>query len=182
MKRRAFTLVELLVVIAIIAILAAAALLALGGTQAKARDATRKSDLATIRTALVAYNTDTGTGYPITAGTTTSETAPVALISTIKTSMETTLQSVLDGSVLPTDPRAGLNYYYTNKTWVPGTSTYVAAVKINGTTQGFTLAAQLESPKIVKAATNTTGGNTYWMVGSSGSSAESPAMKDGALF
>lgn len=168
MKRRAFTLVELLVVIAILAILAAAALLALGGTQAKARDATRKNDLSMIRTALIAYNTEAGKGYPVVGTGTTSQTTNAALTGTTVTSLQTTLAGQLDGAAIPTDPRTadGLNYVYTNRTW--SGSAWVAASMIGTTSQGFTLGARLESPKT--ASTGAT--YTYWMVGSNGNSAE----------
>ena len=167
-KRRAFTLVELLVVIAILAILAAAALLALGGTQAKARDATRKNDLSMVRTALIAYNTEQGKGYPVVGSGTTSQTTNVALSGTNLTSLQTTLASQLAGAAIPADPRTadGLNYVYTNRTW-SGTA-WTAASMIGTTSQGFTIGARLESPKT--ASTGTT--YTFWMVGSNGSSAE----------
>ncbi|XOU94473.1 MAG: type II secretion system protein [Candidatus Kerfeldbacteria bacterium] len=64
MKRKGFTLIELLVVIAIIGILATIGLVALNGAREKARDATRKSDLSQLKTALVLYADDYGSIYP----------------------------------------------------------------------------------------------------------------------
>lgn len=52
MKKSGFTLVELLVVVSIISILAVVGLVIFFGTQSRARDATRKSDLKTISEAL----------------------------------------------------------------------------------------------------------------------------------
>lgn len=64
-KRKGFTLIELLVVIAIIGVLSALALVALNGARQKARDATRKSDLAQYRIAMEAYFNDQTPGrYP----------------------------------------------------------------------------------------------------------------------
>jgi len=64
MKRKGFTLIELLVVIAIIGILATIGLVALNGAREKARDATRKSDLSQVKTALVLYADDNSNQYP----------------------------------------------------------------------------------------------------------------------
>lgn len=64
MRKKGFTLVELLVVMAILGILAAITLANFTTSQAKGRDAQRKSDLRQISNALEAYYTDHGS-YPV---------------------------------------------------------------------------------------------------------------------
>lgn len=59
-KKLAFTLIELLVVIAIIGILAGLIILNLRSARVKARDAKRKSDIASVQTAVESYIDDTG--------------------------------------------------------------------------------------------------------------------------
>lgn len=63
MKSKGFTLIELLVVIAIIGILSTVILSSLSSSRERARDAKRKADLNTIRTALTMYYLDYG-NYP----------------------------------------------------------------------------------------------------------------------
>jgi len=55
MKKKGFTLIELIVVIAIIAILSAVVLISYAGAQKRSHDATRKSDLNAIATAVMSY-------------------------------------------------------------------------------------------------------------------------------
>jgi type II secretion system protein G len=62
-SKKGFTLIELLIVISIIGILAVALLPNVLNAPIRARDAARKSDIATIVKAVETYNVDNG-GYP----------------------------------------------------------------------------------------------------------------------
>lgn len=64
-KKRGFTLIELLVVIAIIGLLASVVMVALTSSRAKARDASRVSNLRSLQTALELYAGDHSGKYPI---------------------------------------------------------------------------------------------------------------------
>lgn len=66
-KKHGFTMIELLIVIAIIGILAVLGISMFSSATKRARDAVRKSDLESIRQALVLYRSDNGT-YPQTSG------------------------------------------------------------------------------------------------------------------
>ena len=59
-KPQGFTIVELLIVIVVIAILAAITIVAYNGIQARARDTTRKEDLAQLSKATKLYSVDKG--------------------------------------------------------------------------------------------------------------------------
>jgi type II secretion system protein G len=103
MNRKGFTLIELLVVIAIIGILASMVLVALSGARAKARDATRKSDLRQIKTALEVYYSDQN---PNTYNVEETAVAPSAATlfggATATPYMKT----------IPADPATGRTYLY----------------------------------------------------------------------
>lgn len=64
MIKKGFTLIELLVVVSLIGILATLVIANMNAARERARDATRKSDLRNIQTALRLYYND-NTGYPI---------------------------------------------------------------------------------------------------------------------
>ena len=59
-QHKGFTLVELLIVIVIIGILAAISIVSYNGVIGKARDSQRAQDMATIKKALMMYDTDNG--------------------------------------------------------------------------------------------------------------------------
>lgn len=77
MQQKGFTLIELMVVIAVIGILAAIALVSLTGVQRTARDAQRKSDVASYDTALARIYADTQ-AYPASTVATGDISAPAA--------------------------------------------------------------------------------------------------------
>jgi prepilin-type N-terminal cleavage/methylation domain-containing protein len=112
MYEKGFTLIELLVVIAIIGVLAAITLASLNTARAKARDATRLSDVRALKIALEMYNIDNGEypGVPdyyyCNSGTSSCDS------SIYKPFSELTLGEYIDNSISSTITSAGNCYYY----------------------------------------------------------------------
>lgn len=99
--RQGFSLVELLVVLAIIAVISGISMFALNDVRISSRDARRKADLETIRSALELYKSDCGS-YPTAVPTSgTSITGPSGLPCAGNVYMQT----------VPTEPTSG-NYTY----------------------------------------------------------------------
>ena len=111
-RRRAFTLIELLVVIAIIAILTAIILPNIVGSEAKARDAQRVSDLGQIQLALAMYFDRCGQ-YPDTTSSPGNQYQFVVSTASSCTSNGQTYTINTFISQIPTPPGAnGTGYDY----------------------------------------------------------------------
>lgn len=105
---KGFTLIELIIVMVTIAILSGLSLFALQGARRQGRDARRRSDLESVRSALELYKADCNL-YPASLPAVGS-----ALSATCTGSSNTYIQSI------PGDPTSSANYYY-NRT---STTTY----------------------------------------------------------
>lgn len=140
LNKKGFTLIELLVVIAVIGILTAVGLVAMIGAREKARDAKRKSDLGTVRSALQLYF-DTYNGYP-----------QISVVTGFGNMLSGPLyDSLVVGSnilpALPTPPQSTETYYY------------ISCDTVAGFPSGdFTLFAKLERPLLP---------NAYWVISAS---------------
>jgi type II secretion system protein G len=127
-RLKGFTLIELLAVIAIVGILATISVVGIGSATERARDARRKSDLATIKQALLLYKNDNGQFYkPNTSG----------MIEPESQAMATALKDYLPA--IPRDPLDGKHV---------GNITYNYKYRSDGDT--FVLIASLEDNKAKK--------------------------------
>ena len=142
MKKKGFTLIELLVVIAIIGILAAMILVAVTGARAKARDARRKSDLRSFKSALAQYQSD-NEAYPASAANHVWEALPTLDTQYIKDT--------------PTDPTPSTTTPYQYATHNGDTVNYVefgleGALENTNDSEANTNAVSFTTPTVGSAA------------------------------
>ncbi len=106
-----FTLIELLIVISIIAVLASIGILTFSGAQAKARDASRKSDIKNIQNALRLYFNDYG-GYPTSSASLVMMACGAGCNQTCSWNTSWTCGNQTYMNLIPKDPK-GVDYHYT---------------------------------------------------------------------
>lgn len=133
-RRRGFTLIELLVVIVIIAVLALIAIPKFVDSGKRSKEASLKSNLSLLRSAIATYQTDTG-AYPTLLTDLTATTAPTTGVDKTGTTANINLADwhgpYIQGS-LPTDI-TGVQFAYT----ASGTTTPIGTVKSNSATIGL---------------------------------------------
>lgn len=130
--KKGFTLVELLVVISIIGALVTIALVSFRNSQARGRDAERKSDLKQISSALELYYSDYGK-YP----------------DTLSFGDEFTDGKTVYFKILPTDPKPDLNYVYR-----------IPDVGINQKYQLFAYIENTQDPDLITTSQSCGSGNS----------------------
>lgn len=142
--RKAFTLIELLVVIAIIGILATVSIVNFNSAKMKARDAKRKSDLATIQQALEMYYDDKG-NYPKISGWAFS-TDDVSATNSGWGQLQNELKDYT--SKLPVDPVNKLNSpnYSPDGPWREKSFVYAYGRDTANFSGKYDLVAKLENP------------------------------------
>lgn len=170
MKRRGFTLIELLVVIAIIGVLAAAILIALSRSQAKARDANRKSDMSQVRKVLEEFQVDNPGNYPKQGMGSTVNLSTIA----------TPLAPELEGAKLPEDPQAPDKLYKYRNNYASDTAT--AWAQSADSFRFYTVMALLEAPLYYKTNPGNDSTPVWWHVNSQGTSFENAHMSQDGSF
>lgn len=146
-KRRGFTLIELLVVIVIIAVLALIAIPRFQDAGIRSREASLKSNLSLLRSAIATYYTDTGT-YPTKLDDLIAPTAPASGL----TATGTTVNSVnitptdwhgpyLQGIAVPTDPMMSATTQFSYNSTTPTATNPLGTVKSTSSAKGLDGAA-----------------------------------------
>ncbi len=139
-KRRGFTLIELLVVIVIIAVLALIAIPRFQDAGTRSREASLRSNLSLLRSAIATYYTDTG-AYPATLNDLIATAAPASGLSSAPAPVNITSTDwhgpYIQGGVLPADPMmpAGTQFAYTSS--APTATNPIGSVKSTSTASGL---------------------------------------------
>jgi type IV pilus assembly protein PilE len=102
MMKKSFTLLEMLIVLGIIAVILSVLTVSFATTQKKSRDARRKGDIKAVQNSLEQYYSACNFAYPTGNGT-GALGAPVACGGS---------PAVI--SLVPVDPKTGLDYNYTS--------------------------------------------------------------------
>lgn len=114
-KRGGFTLIELLVVIVVIAVLAMIVIPKFTDSGKRSKEASMRSDLSQLRSAIATFQTDTG-AYPATLNDLTVSVAPATGLTSTGTSATITATDwhgpYLTNGV-PTDPVSNAGFTYT---------------------------------------------------------------------
>jgi prepilin-type N-terminal cleavage/methylation domain-containing protein len=130
-NKKAFTLIELLVVIAIVGILAGFAVVQMNGAISVANDTKKKTNLDSIKKALVMYGVENGETYPVESGCTVGScsTLDSALQPFLPTNTGGSFVYQSDGSsfTLSSVLSSGYSYQYDSST-----GTYLTNTPING--------------------------------------------------
>ncbi len=120
-KRGGFTLIELLVVIVVIAVLAMIVIPKFADSGRRSKEASMRSDLSQLRSAVATFQTDTG-AFPATLADLAAATAPTGGLSSTggaATIIATDWHGPYLTNGVPTDPVSNTAFTYT----VTGTST-----------------------------------------------------------
>lgn len=110
--KRGFTLIELLIVITILGILAGLTLASYGGTQERARDSKRKTDLDAIKKALELARQDSVGAYYYPSCNSYDGNNSCALSGTTTTPQLTSTTTTPYMNSVPADPKTGTGYTY----------------------------------------------------------------------
>jgi general secretion pathway protein G len=141
-KRRGFTLIELLVVIVIIAVLALIAIPRFQDAGTRSKEASLKSDLSLVRSAVATYYTDTGafpTGLPDLIATTAPATGLSSTAASVTISATDWHGPYLQ--TVPSDPMQSTTTQFSYTATAPTASNPIGTVKSTSAAVGLNGAA-----------------------------------------